>query len=106
MPRTLPISRSRGRTVDRTTSTTRLCFSSTTPVSTANPNEKMPMRIRTVPMLAKTNVADSSSVSGSRAAGCGGTWASARATWSTSLSASTSPTRRPTMALPMSALRN
>jgi hypothetical protein len=29
MPRTLPINRSRGRTVDSTTSTTRLCFSST-----------------------------------------------------------------------------
>ena len=52
MPRTLPISRSRARTVERTTSTTRLCFSSTTPVRTVKPKQKMPTRMRTAPMLA------------------------------------------------------
>ena len=42
IPRTLPISRSRGRTVERTTSTTRLCFSSTTPVSDREPEAEDP----------------------------------------------------------------
>ena len=62
---TLPISRSRGRTVERTTSTTRLCFSSTTPVRTVNPKLKMPTRIRTAPMLATRKRAWSASVCGS-----------------------------------------
>ena len=52
MPSTLPMSRSRARTVASTTSTTRLCFSSTTPVSTVKPNPKMPTRMSTAPMLA------------------------------------------------------
>ncbi len=67
MPRTLPISRSRGRTVESTTSTTRLCFSSTTPVRTVNPKLKMPTRMSTAPMLAKRKRASSASVCGSSA---------------------------------------
>ena len=70
---TLPTSRSRGRTVDSTTSTTRLCFSSTTPVSTHVPYEKMPMNIRMIPALAKMSAVMSSSVGGSRAVIAGGT---------------------------------
>ena len=72
MPRTLPINRSRGRTVVRTTSTTRLCFSSTTPVSTHVPYEKMPMNIRMMPALAKMTAVVCSSVGGSRAEIVGG----------------------------------
>ena len=73
IPMTLPTSRSRGRTVDSTTSTTRLCFSSTTPVSTQVPYEKMPMNIRMIPALAKMSAVMSSSVGGSRAVIAGGT---------------------------------
>ena len=71
MPMTLPMSRSRGRTVDRTTSTTRLCFSSTTPVRTVNPKLKMPTRMSTAPMLANRNCASSASVCGSSASTVG-----------------------------------
>ena len=60
MPSTLPISRSRGRTVDSTTSTTRLCFSSTTPVSTHVPYEKIPMNMRMIPALANISAVSSS----------------------------------------------
>ena len=58
MPKTLPISRSRGRTVESTTSTTRLCFSSTTPVRTQVPYEKMPMNIRMIPAFAKISAVE------------------------------------------------
>ena len=90
IPRTLPISRSRGRTVERTTSTTRLCFSSTTPVRTVKPNEKMPTRMRTAPMLANRNRARSASVCGSSSDGRGRLVGARRgAAWSTSLPART-----------------
>ncbi len=72
IPSTLPISRFRGRTVERTTSTTRLCFSSTTPVSTQVPYEKMPMNIRMIPALAKMIAVVSDAVGGSSADTTGG----------------------------------
>ena len=55
IPRTLPISRSRGSIVDRTTSTTRLCFSSTTPVRTHVPKVKIEMNRRITPTFANRN---------------------------------------------------
>ena len=55
IPRTLPTSRSRASTVESTTSTTRLCFSSTTPVRTHVPNVKIAMNRRITPTLAKRN---------------------------------------------------
>ena len=100
IPKTLPMSRSRGRTVERTTSTTRLCFSSTTPVRTVKPNEKMPTRIRTVLMLANRNRARSASVCGSSSTAVGGTWASASAAWSTLLACRTTFERRLTTLAP------
>ncbi len=72
MPSTLPIRRSRGRTVVRTTSTTRLCFSSTTPVSTQVPYVKIPMNIRMIPALAKMTAVVCASVGGSSGSTVGG----------------------------------
>ena len=84
MPSTLPIRRSRGRTVVRTTSTTRLCFSSTTPVSTQVPYVKIPMNIRMIPALAKMTAVVCASVGGSSGSTVGG-----------SSFAASAPARRP-----------
>jgi len=51
----LPISRSRGSIVERTTSTTRLAFSSTTPVRTHVPNVKIEMKRRITPTFARAS---------------------------------------------------
>ena len=99
IPRTLPISRSRARTVESTTSTTRLCFSSTTPVRTVKPKLKMPTRISTAPMLANRKRAWSASVCGWSAPTVGGCCAAASAPWSTLLWSSVAWTRRPTIAV-------
>jgi hypothetical protein len=83
IPRTLPISRSRARTVARTTSTTRLCFSSTTPVSTVNPKLKIPTRMSTAPIFADQKSRLFILCLRLDAATAGGCCASARPAWST-----------------------
>ena len=98
MPSTLPMSRSRGRTVDRTTSTTRLCFSSTTPVRTVKPNENTPTRISTAVMLAIRNWASAPSSGGSIARTVGGACAPASVVGSTPASPRTAFTRSPATA--------
>ena len=96
MPMTLPMRRSRGRTVERTTSTTRLCFSSTTPVSTVNPKLKMPTRISTAPMFANRNCASSASVCGSSAWTVGACWAARSSSGGTPASVTTACVRKAT----------